>query len=134
MPKLSKEKAQRVADNESTGFEALPEGPYKVKLVEVTTGEGQAGPYWTWKLEVVSGDHKGRFLWNTTSLSDNADWKLKEAFEAFGYTTDSDTDEIVGEECVAVVSQRIIERGARAGQTGNNVDSLRALDDDDESF
>lgn len=143
MPKLAKDKAKKVAENEGSGFEALPEAIYPVRLTGVTVGEGDKGPYWTWELEVDGDpDYDGRKLWCTTSLSDAADWKLKEVFEAFGYTTDSDTDEMIGEKCKASVSQRVITKGARAGQTGNNVDTMIALtaeeaeggEDDDETF
>jgi hypothetical protein len=57
-----------------------------------------------------------------TSLSDAADWKMKEMFEAFGVPADTDTDELLGKEIWLAVSQRVIEKGARMGETGNNVE------------
>lgn len=135
MPKLPKAVAKRVGEAESTGsFEALPEGTYIVQLIDVDgSKEGPAGPYWSWEFDVVSdsdGDTAlaGRKLWSNTSLSEKADFKMKEVFEAFGYTTDSDTDEMVGEKIKVSVSQRPIEKGARKGQVGNNIERHMSLE------
>jgi hypothetical protein len=131
MPKLDKKTATRVGNAEGSSFEALPEGPYLARLREVTVRDGNKGPYWSWEFEVVGGEHDGRRLWVNTSLSENADWKMKEVFEAFGYSTDSDTDEMVGELVKLIVSQRIIERGARQGEVGNNVDTVMPAETED---
>lgn len=144
MPKLDAEKAKKVAEQEGSEFEALPEGIYVVKLNKVDVRQSKKDPtgpgYWAWELEVVDGEFKGRRQWVNTSLKDTADWKMKEVFEAFGYTTDSDTDEIVGERCRIAVVQRVIEGGARDGQMGNDVEKCLPLGDaaageeDDEGF
>ena len=133
MAKLPKAVAKKAEEAESSSFEALPAGPYFGKLTSVATDkEGQAGPYWVWEFEVTSPDeHKGRKLWANTSLSDNAVWKLKEMFDAFGYTTDSDTDELIGETVKLIVSQRVIGSGARKGELGNNVDRVLSADGED---
>lgn len=131
MPKLPKARAEAVSNSESSSFEPLPESIYTVKLNNVTVKEGDKGPYWSWELEVVEGEFKTRRQWVNTSLSEAADWKLKEVFDAFGYTADSDTDEMVGERCKIAVTQRVIEKGARAGETGNNVDRCIPISDDD---
>ena len=139
MPKLSKAAAKQVANTETQSFGAIPGGIYIGRLDEVTTGTGkQSGkPYWSWAFTVVSdadGDEEyaGRKLWINTSLSEAAHFKLKEVFEAFGYTPDSDTDEMIGEQIKLLVSETVIEQGARKGQPGNNVDRAIALDDDGE--
>lgn len=126
MPKLPKKKAQSVAQQEGSDFEALPEGTYVGQLVSVKVSDkpGPSGAhYWTWEFDVVEPEeHKNRKLFVNTSLSDEAEWKMKEMFDAFGYSTDSDTDEMVGEQIKLAVSQRVIEQGSRKGQIGNNVD------------
>ena len=148
MPKLPQAKAEAVAETESQDFSPLPAGTYVSRLDSVEVKEGKAAPYWSWAFTVTDEECTGRKLWVNTSLSEKALWKLKEVFDAFGYTADSDTDEMVGEEVRLVVSQRIIEGGARAGQTGNNVDMVlpletgtsggtaktAAADDDDDTF
>lgn len=140
MPKLDKKTAAAVAEQESQSFEPIPDGIYTAKLLSVEARESRAGnPMWTWELEIDEGDHKGRRQWVNTSLSENAQWKMKEVFDAFGYTTDSDTDEMVGDRIKIAVSTRVIESGSRAGQKGNNVDRCLPLgdsddDDDDDAF
>lgn len=142
MPKLSKAKQKSVAKAESTGFKALEPGQYLGTLKQVVTQkdgkplEGAAGPYWQWEFDSIrSLDEEETFpgrQFVITSLSDESDWKMKEVFEAFGYELDSDTDEMVGETVILQVSQRVIEKGARKGQTGNNVDRLLPLGDDED--
>jgi hypothetical protein len=144
MPKLDTKTAAATAEQESQSFEALPARIYPVVLrsVEVRASKKDQSPYWVWELEVCDDDeHKGRKLWSNTSLKENALWKLNEVFTAFGYTTDSDTDEIVGEKCRIAVSQRLIEQGSRSGEMGNNIDKHLpygdgggAEDGDDEVF
>ena len=140
MPRLDANTAKSVSSQETTSFEPIPEGVYTVRLREVEARESRQGsPYWAWVVEVDGGDHDGRRLWINTSLKDSAHWKLKEVFDAFGFTTDSDTDEIVGERMKVAVTQRTIEGGARAGQLGNNVERCMPLGasdkaDDDDAF
>lgn len=54
--------------------------------------------------------------------------KLKQFFEAFGYTTDSDTDEMIGERCVIALSVETINAGKRKGQLGNQITGFYTLD------
>lgn len=108
MPKLPQDRAQGAADAESGDFQPLKPGRYVMLLTEVE--EGETGPNskepgtdkWVWKLKVDKDYHpelrKGR--WQTgfqehIPLTANMDWKMKQMFEGFGYTADSDTDEII---------------------------------------
>lgn len=145
MAKLPKKVAKAASEAESSSFDALPPGPYVAKLTQVITDrpDGPSGPYWVWEFDVVAPDeYANRKLWANTSLSDKASWKLKEMFDAFGYTTDTDTDDLISETVKLMVSQAPITKGTRAGEIGNNVDRVLAydgedLDDgdaDDESF
>lgn len=56
--------------------------------------------------------------------------RLHAFFDAFGYTTDSDTDEMLGEQCVLQVGIRTIQQGARTGERVNNVNAVLPLPDD----
>jgi hypothetical protein len=108
-----------------SGFEPLPEGVYPVRLRGVDIREGQKAPYWVWEFEIPEGvEHSGRRFWLNTSLSEAALWKLKEVFTAFGTTPDTDTDELLGKRVSAVVVQRVIQAGARAGETTNQIDQV----------
>jgi len=137
MPKLSDDKARRV-EEASGGL--LPDGLYVVMLRGVDgSGSGAKGPYWSWELSsvgrleadgTVNGAFEGTNLWATTSLSDKADWKLKEAFTAFGGKTTDDTDDLCGRLAVAAVSHRVAQGGQREGQVVNQVDSLMPYDGD----
>lgn len=132
MPKLPPNVAKKVDDTESGSFEALPPDKYRARLMNVEQREGNKAPYWSWEYEVIEPEaFEGRKVWNNTSLSEKAFFKLKEAFEAHGATPDTDTDELCGSVVVLAVSQRVIEQGARKGETGNQVD--RVLPDNGEA-
>lgn len=136
MPKLPDEQATATDEVEPQTFEALPEGLYLGTLVDVEVREGQKGEYWSWKfgdLIAVEDDklYPGH-LWNNTSLSEAAAWKLKEAFDAFKVPANTDTDELIGQSCWLTVSQRVIERGTRMGEVGNNIERLMPIGADEE--
>lgn len=134
MPKLNKKTAEKVAEAESSDFEPLPAGAYHCRLVDVDgSREGPSGPYWSWEFDVLDEEHQNRKLWNNTSLSEAAHWKLAEAFAAFGVGTDTDTDELLGQVCKAIVTVRTIQAGARKGQLANQVDKLVEADEDFEA-
>ena len=135
MPQLSKQKAKSVDDAETTSFEALAEGLYLGTLEEVDDSkEGPSGSYWSWRfsdLVNVETDEKAPgSLWVNTSMVEAAEWKLKEVFDAFGVKTTTDTDTLLGQQAQLVVEQRIIEKGARMGEVGNNVVRVMAVGED----
>lgn len=147
MPKLGKKQAQSVAEQEVKDFTAIPPGRYVLALREVTVSDkpGESGAhYWNWEFEVVEPevvrdpetkeDVKvvNRRLWTRTSLADSAEWKLKQVFDAFGYTPDSDTDEMVSEKVVAYVARVPQEKGQRQGQLVNEIDRLAPYDESEE--
>lgn len=133
MPKLpSAAAAEAKKAAESSGFTPLEEGPYEVRLTDVkaTTSKTSNNPMWVWELESVEEGSRGRKLWVNTVLTDKAMWKLGEMFAAFGVDTDADTDELIGDHCIAHVTQRTITQGARAGQIGNDVARCEPIDTD----
>lgn len=130
MPKLNETIAAKV--DEGGGSGALEEGIYIVELAEVEARPGHVAPYWCWILDVVDDPElnstgRGRRLWHNTSLSDQALWKVSEAFEAFGVPANTDTDDLIGQRVKALVSRKVIEQGKRAGTIGNNVEALMSL-------
>lgn len=132
MAKLNKELQEQTDKAESSGFEPLPDGVYHLRLMDVdTTREGPKGPYWSWEFDVVENEQfKGRKLWNNTSLSESAAFKMKETYEAFGVPLDTDTDDMLGMVVKAQVSQRTIQSGSRQGDLGNQIDRLKPADPD----
>ena len=54
--------------------------------------------------------------------------RIKAFFEAFGYSTDSDTDEMLQEKCVLQIGIQTIQRGPRQGQLTNSVNAVLPLD------
>jgi len=130
-PQLDKNQAQATDDAESKSFEALPEGLYLGTLMDVEVKQGGKGDYWSWRFsDLIAVEDDQQYpgsQWVNTSLTPEAAWKLKETFEAFNATSDTDTDELLGKQCWLVVSQRVIERGARMGEMGNNVDRLMPI-------
>lgn len=131
MPKLNKAKAKKTEAAEGSGFDPLPDGAYHLRLrdVDASKPDGPAGPYWVWEFEVVEdGEWKKRRLWNNTSLSDAAAFKMAETFKAFGVPADTDTDELLGQVVLGIVSQRTIQKGARKGELTNQIDRLKPAD------
>lgn len=54
--------------------------------------------------------------------------RIKGFFEAFGYTTDSDAEEMIGEQCLLTIGVETIQKGAKAGQETNRVNNVEPLD------
>lgn len=135
MPKLTKQRAKKVEAAEGGSFDVLDDGMYVGRLREVTVGEGNAGPYWQWVYEIPEGfEHAGRRFWNITSLSEKADWKMKETFDAFGVPADTDTDELCGQLVLLSVSQVTQQKGKNAGKLTNQVDEVLPYDPDAETI
>lgn len=54
--------------------------------------------------------------------------RLKGFFEAFGFTLDSDTEEMYGEKCAIQVIQEPIGQGPRQGEMRNSIANVKHLD------
>ena len=136
MPRLPAKKAKSVAKAQSSGgtINVLPDGVYTAKLVNVETGKGPKGPLWTWQYKTTDDSVPETTLWERTSLSPEAEWKLNETFNAFGVDPDTDTDELIGQEVRLVVQQRTIPDGARRGEKTNDIKQIRPLDEEDEEI
>lgn len=60
--------------------------------------------------------------------------RIKAFFEAFGYSLDSDTDEMIGDRVILQVGIETQQQGANAGQQRNRVNAVLPLDDVDIEF
>jgi hypothetical protein len=128
-PKLNKKRAKDVANAEGMDFTPLDDGIYVARLKEVTVKEGKTSgePYWNWVFEVIDEDDDDKVLGRqfvNTSLQDNALWKLRETYDAFGVEYDTDTDELVGDKGRLEVITTTIQQGKRAGKPGNEVQTV----------
>jgi hypothetical protein len=146
MPKLDNRTAARVrtgSENAGDGsFEPVPEGMYQLRLRSVAVKEVSTSgkepklhgcPMWTWEFEIPEGqEHAGRRFWTNRILpADNgyqhADFmlsKFAEPFEALGGTVEDDTDTLIGRTCRGYIVERIIEKGAKAGEMTNSLEDL----------
>jgi hypothetical protein len=57
--------------------------------------------------------------------------RIKEWFEAHGYSLDTDTDEMIGERAVLKIGVETINSGARAGERTNRVNAVLPLTGDE---
>lgn len=130
MPRLDETAASRVEEAESSSG-VMDEGIYEMTLISVEVKPGaENGPYWKWTFKVPEDATKYAKWqqWLNTSLSERSAWKLKEVFEAFGVTPDTDTDDLIGQRVRVEVGQNTIQKGPRAGEVGNNVKKVLPLD------
>jgi hypothetical protein len=88
---------------ESQDF-SLPNGPYilAVTSVEKKRSESSGNDYLAWEYKVSEGKHKGKKVWDNTSLQPQALWRLRNLLEAMGMEIedgemDIDLDELAGE-------------------------------------
>lgn len=150
MPKLNPTKAAEVKKagegNTTSGkFVLLPEGKWKVKLLDVESTTSKKGdPMWVWSyrmVEFLEGDgvaknkdgqvidYSEREMKYYTVIKDTTLWNLDQVFAAFEAETDVDTDDLVGDEIVVVIDQQIITQGRSKGQMGNNITDFMTLAD-----
>lgn len=128
MPRLDAGTAEKVANAED-GFKPVDPGVYVAYLAEdVTEKQGQKGFYWRWVFVIDEVDNEGnpqqfagRKLFTNTSLSDAAWFKLKEMFAAFGVSTETEANELVGQKIRLQVKTVVIQQGNRKGEVGNEV-------------
>lgn len=154
MPKLAKTMAKQVDKSKEVdgSFEPIPPGKYIAELEEVEATLSSAGnPMWKIKLQNIfdlEGEQQPGRLFTNLNLPTSDEmpdgyakgpekWKqyqdlcrgrLKNFFGAFGYSVDSDTDEMIGDRCIVTVGVRTIQGGPRMGQLGNEINGFAALD------
>lgn len=121
-------------DGVETGYKAVPEGTYEVRVKEIEAGTSQANaPKLDFKFEIISGKNKGSLLFYTCSLQPQALFKLKVVLEALGYEIPEgnfnlDIDELIDLECSVEVAHETYEGKKRA----RIVEFITSDEDDDE--
>jgi hypothetical protein len=112
-------------------IEPIPVGTYQVLVTNAEAKEGKEFPYVSWEFTVDGGEFDGRKVWNNTSVSPKALWKLKEALIALGADPASlggavtfDPADYVGSQCMAIVN---IEPRSDNGDNRNTVTKLLPL-------
>jgi hypothetical protein len=132
MPKLAANVAREAEQAaQEDPYKLLPPGIYIGKLdsVEVSDDEGPSGfHFWTWKFKIMDEGYKGAEQAFITSLSPKARFSVGQAFAAFNVPADTHTDEICGQLAMLTITQQTIQKGNRAGQLGNQVQSLSPYD------
>lgn len=154
MPKLANNLAAKAAEAEavSGGFEPLKPGKYLARLSNVEAKVSQNGnAYWNWEfssLHTLDGEKKSGRQWYMTMVpqdkmpkgtADAEKWEKSQAMnlgrfrhifeEVFGSTTDTDTDELIGDVVVLTIAVETIQGGAKAGQLTNRVRSVDPAND-----
>lgn len=123
MPKLN-EKQKTQAEEGASDIPLLDPGVYGASLQKVEEKEGPKGPYWEWEF-LVETDSEGNELeqtariWENTSLSEKAIWRVQKMFDAFGVDSDTDTEDILGYYVALRVGQEVAAEGQRAGELQN---------------
>lgn len=159
MPKLAAKDRKKVekADAVTGDFQPLTPGKYVATLSNVEAKSSAAGnPVWNAEFTDITsldGDKQPGRQWYNLNLPTTDDppegytkgaekWatyqrmcagRLKAFFEAFGYTVDSDTDEMIGDQCILQLGIQTIQKGPRAGQKTNSVNAVLPLGDTDTS-
>ena len=125
-------------DGVETGYKAVPEGTYEVRVKEIEAGTSQANaPKLDFKFEIISGKNKGSILFYTCSLQPQALFKLKVVLEALGYEIPEgnfnlDIDELIDLECSVEVAHETYE-GKKRARIVEFITSDEDTDEDDDS-
>src|SRR5665213_2283602 len=110
------------------GRKALPDGKYLVTLTACAPSktEGEKGPYHVAEYTIPKGEKfGGRKFWDNMSLSEGARFKWVQLYTAFGDPNfTSDSDEFVGQKCIAVIGSETQKQGANMGDLRNIIKNL----------
>jgi hypothetical protein len=151
MPKLPPTISKQVDTAETSntdGYALIEPGRYFATLMDVEVKDGKYGPQWSAVFSEITqadgGTISGRQWYNlnipvdghmpSNYLNGEDKWtkfqevnrsRMKQFFEAFGFTTDSDTDEMIGEIVAIDIEIRTIQNGPRTGERVNSVKAVR---------
>lgn len=113
---------------------------WNVTFTDITTLDGESMPGRQWYTLMLPQDKmpEGYTPRNSKKSPEDA-WatyqdltagRIKAFFEAFGYSEDSDTDEMIGDKVILQIGIETIQQGAKKGQKTNRVNAVLPLDDD----
>jgi hypothetical protein len=160
MPKLNPTQAktiERAKPVTQGGFEPHPEGWYIGKLADVSATTANSGTAmwaieWSNLRDLEGNEIPGRQFFNLMMPSKlKADWKVDDPkreekwvsyqervkgqihafFLAHGYTVDSDTDEMLGEDALIYLTVKTQQQGKNAGQLRNEVDGFKPVSEEE---
>jgi hypothetical protein len=127
MPKLTQEQIQAakqqnaergISDEPKKPLVALPCGngeAYVYKLVACTEGPVKSDPtktkrQWTWELTLDDRYHPDLVgagylekIWHYTSCMPGDEWAITKMFHHFGYSNDTETDELINDEATVLI-------------------------------
>ena len=128
-------------------FTRCPEGEWLVRLasIEEATVQGSGDDALKAKFEVIKGQAKGNYVYETFSLAEKALWKLKSFLDAIGMKADGkmriNLDKLEGKVCIVEVIHDEYQGSKRAkiasyakpeDDTDEDEDEDEDLDDEDE--
>lgn len=100
-------------EDEGSGFNPIDSGRYKATVFGLSreVGKNSGKPYLKWEFAIADGEpFAGRHLWDNTSLSDNAKWRLVSLLKALGVDVPKgrlkiDPNYLMGREVILTVGQ-----------------------------
>jgi hypothetical protein len=133
--KAMEQSAQEGADGDRE-FDELEDGFYLAKLEKAVLGD-RVGPSGFKSVRLqwrMIKPNRNRVQSEFVSLSPKAAWKMREIFDAAGYTPDSDLEELVEEQEVVIlqIEQAPVEAGQRKGEM--RADVVAHYDKDDATY
>lgn len=66
-----------VINKEKQEFAPVPAGVYNLRLIDIVEKEGQYGPYWIWRFEIVDHPYTGKWVTVLTDNNINANYVRK---------------------------------------------------------
>jgi hypothetical protein len=111
------------------------------EFIDITSlrGEVQPGRQWYNLNLPIEGPMPADYVPKASRKSPEEAWaayqamsdsRVKGFFEAFGFSVDSDTDELEGEKALITIGIRTIQQGDRKGEKVNSVNSIKAVPGD----
>jgi hypothetical protein len=102
-------------------YEAMDEGIYRAKLVNLEEDEGEFGPFLKWYFEILEEDYEGQSVRGQSSIPQNFTsatkmWQWAQGLmgRAIQAGEQIDLEELIGNECMITISHKETDRGTFA--------------------
>lgn len=117
-------------EDEGSGFNPIDSGRYRATVFEISreVGKNSGKPYLKWCFQICEGEpFAGRRLWDNTSLSDNAKWRLVQVLKACGIDVPKgrlqlNPNDLLGKELILTVG---LEPDEYANDRDGTTDQMR---------